>query len=86
MMVDSISKLTDQERDALASTALETAIKSRQRAKEYRDRKRAKGMVQIAIWVPSDRAKALKKAFEQHVTKIMAEKDVKKDMSEGQSG
>lgn len=80
-MSGDISQLTDKERDALASTALETAKKSRQRAKEYRDRKRAKGMTQISIWVPSDRAKALKKTFENHVKKVTDEKDAKKDMS-----
>jgi vacuolar-type H+-ATPase subunit I/STV1 len=85
MMADDMSKLTDKERDALASTALETAKKSRQRAKEYRERKRSKGMVQISIWVPSDRAKSLKKAFEDHVAKNPDKKDAKKDMSGGQS-
>lgn len=82
-MPDNISDLTEGQRDALAQAALKAADKSRQRAKEYRDRKRAKGMTQISIWVPSDRAKALKKAFEDHVSKIADKGDAKKDMSEG---
>lgn len=85
-MSETIENMTEDQRNSLAQSALENAAKSRQRAKEYRERKTAKGMVQISIWVPSDRAKALKKTFEDHVYKITDKKDAKKDMSEGQSG
>jgi len=74
-MPDDIRNLTESQRDALAKSALKAADRSRQRAKEYRDRKRAKGMTQISIWVPADQAKSLKKMFEKHVLKMMAGKD-----------
>lgn len=74
-MSDDIKQLTENQRDALAESALKAAEKSRQRAKEYRERKRSKGMTQISIWVPEDRAKSLKKMFEKHVIKVMSGED-----------
>lgn len=74
-MPDDINKLTEGQRDALAESALKAAEKSRRRAKEYRERKRSKGMTQISIWVPDDQAKSLKKMFEKHVIKVMSGKD-----------
>jgi TRAP-type C4-dicarboxylate transport system substrate-binding protein len=71
-MPNDLDKLTDAERDALARSALVASEKSRKRAAEYRDRKRASGMVQVAIWVPADKAKQFKAAFEKHVRDVKA--------------
>lgn len=75
-MSDDIRKLTEKERDELAQTALKNAEQSRERSKAYRERKKAKGMTLVSIWVPSDRAKSLKKVFEDHVRKLLEKKDV----------
>lgn len=76
MSSDDISKLTEKERDELAQIALKNSQQSRERSKAYRERKKAKGMTLVSVWVPSDRAKVLKKQFEAHVKKVSEKKDV----------
>lgn len=74
-MADDISNLTNKERDELAQTALKNSQQSRERSKAYRERKKAKGMTLVSVWVPSDNAKDLKKQFEAHVKKVSKKDD-----------
>lgn len=70
-MTDLLKNLTDAQRDALASSALKISSASRARSKSYRERKKMHGMKQILVWVPEDRAKVLKKKFDDYVSKIV---------------
>jgi TRAP-type C4-dicarboxylate transport system substrate-binding protein len=72
-MNDDLSSLSDAQRDALAARAIKTQQKAKARAEAYRERKKKAGMVQVSVWVPEDRADAIRRAFQKHVDKIMAE-------------
>lgn len=76
-MTDDLNKLTPAQRDALASAALKQKVQAKKRAAEYRDRKKGKGLVQVSVWVPEDKAEALRKAFQAHVDKVMAQSAAK---------
>ena len=69
-MTTDINKLSREERDALASIALEQKAASKARAKSFREKKKAKGFVQISIWVPAPKKDEIKSAFERYVKKI----------------
>lgn len=71
-MASDLNNLTPAQRDALVSTALKQQAQAKKRAAEYRGRKKASGMVQIAIWVPADRAKQFRATFEKHVRDVKA--------------
>jgi len=72
-MNDDLSKMTQAQKDALATRALKAQEKARQRSEAYRDRKKGAGMVQVSVWVPEARAAELRRAFQKHVEKIMTQ-------------
>ena len=76
-MTNDLDKLTAAQRDALALAALKQKAQAKKRVAEYRDRKKGKGLVQVSLWVPEDKAESLRKAFQAHVDKIMAQSAAK---------
>lgn len=61
-----------EDKDELAAAMLRQREKARSRSAAYRAKRAEAGMVQIAVWVPKDRAAALKRQFDAHVRKITA--------------
>jgi hypothetical protein len=72
-MPNDISGMTREERDALATHALNQKNTAKKRAEKYRAKKREEGFTQISIWVPKDRASEFKRAFDAHVMKKASE-------------
>lgn len=66
--------MTDAERDALAERALKLQKSSRKRAKEFRDRKRADGLVQLSVWVDKNSMSVLRKIYQDHADKYLSDK------------
>lgn len=61
-----------ENKDELAAAMIRQREKARTRSAAYRAKQAEAGMVQIALWVPKDRATMLKRQFEAHVKEIMA--------------
>jgi len=74
-----IDQLTEKERDELARRALKASEQSRNRSREYRERKKKRGMTQVSVWVPSDKKDQMKAAFEKHVAKVMSAAKTERD-------
>lgn len=72
-MTDDLSKMTIDQKEALAARALKAQERARQRSEAYRDRKKRAGMVQVSVWVPEARAAEVRRAFQKHVEKIMTQ-------------
>ena len=78
-MPSDISNMTREERDALATHALNQKNAAKSRAEKYRAKKREDGFTQISVWVPKEKSAEFKRAFEAHVAKKLAEKVERKE-------